>query len=252
MSGNSALAAARRRRGTTEAPPPANTKVQNRGRGPPVPQTPQTPQTPQNPLAILGGHDRKLFNLERKLQELEEIMVSKTDLESLELNSDNKTNNITDNITLNRLDTNNRDVQQVKKDFLEMKKSLQELNSLVTTLRASLLNQIKEVDNLKDLKVEVNNLVEQVNLTKKDQTDNDSLGQMVRPTILEQEQNELMEYRSEGSESDVDPVFPEESMVPTERKRGRPAKAGRGRNLNIDLLSKSKNDKVSLEVTEAT
>ena len=137
MSGNAALAAAKRRRNPVDGPSiPNQQTVPSKN----VSFTSNMQDTqdlkvyrdnaPTTPIKTILEHDRQIFYLERKVEELE-------------LSRDNDTV-ATDPQTEN----NNQEIKLLKSTILKQQKSIQELTSLVTNLKGSIITQNNSIDSL--------------------------------------------------------------------------------------------------------
>lgn len=132
MSGNAALAAARRRRGDD----PVNNFQSNSNINNIVKQE-NLSKSSIHPLQCILEHDKQLFVLERKLEKLEEDTKNKEEPSSTELDI--------------MMQNNSNEIKLLKNNLQKQQKSIQELNSLVTSLRASISNQEKIIEDLSDL-----------------------------------------------------------------------------------------------------
>ena len=140
MSGNAALAAAKRRRNPLDGQF-SNQQLSQKN----VAFNSQTPdtsglkkyreETTSTPGKLLLEHDLKIFYLERKVENL------------LENTNENSQVNL-DSQTLEMLETNSQEVKSLKSTILKQQKSIQELNSLVTNLKASIMSQNNNIDSL--------------------------------------------------------------------------------------------------------
>ena len=153
MSSNAALAAAKRRRNisyseTTSIPRNTNSTNVNSSQSN-LNTNSRALKGPVTPYDLITNHDKRLFDIELKLDS-NDIFVTKTDLDSLTLNS---RSNI-DNTTINKLDTNIKEMTQLKNTITKQTKTVQDINSLVTTLRATVLSQTAELNELKQLKLD--------------------------------------------------------------------------------------------------
>lgn len=137
MSGNAALAAARRRRGDDHVNNfQSNSNINN------IVKQENLSKSSIHPLQCILEHDKQLFVLERKLEKLEEDTKNKEEPSSTEL----------DIMTQN----NSNEIKLLKNNLQKQQKSIQELNSLVTSLRASISNQEKIIEDLSDLTKSLN------------------------------------------------------------------------------------------------
>ena len=140
MSGNAALAAAKRRRNPLDGQF-SNQQLSQKN----VAFNSQNQdtsglkkyreETSSTPGKLLLEHDLKIFYLERKVENL------------LENTNENSQVNL-DSQTLEMLETNSQEVKSLKSTILKQQKSIQELNSLVTNLKASIMSQNNNIDSL--------------------------------------------------------------------------------------------------------
>lgn len=160
MSSSAALAAAKKRRNVTF------------GQGTPNNQTSQVNEkvvrSSVSPGQLLYEHDKKLFNLEQKLIQMSSLSLNKEDLELLKINSESKL----DNNIINRVEANTTDVQSLKNQVNRLMKSLNETNSLVTTLKASLLVQTNKLNELNQLRLDFDQL--RIELNRKNENKEES------------------------------------------------------------------------------
>ena len=134
MSGAASLAAAKRRRNPPEMYNEQSQKlsgVQEQGM-----KTNRTSNERQHPGQILRQHDKQIFLLERKVEALEEkdndqgiVGVGNPELENLVLNS-------------------NAEIKLLKSTITKQQKSIQDLTSLVTGLRATVSVQTSDLSEL--------------------------------------------------------------------------------------------------------
>tara|TARA_B100001121_G_C18629253_1_gene593463 strand:- start:721 stop:1209 length:489 start_codon:yes stop_codon:yes gene_type:complete len=132
MSGAASLAAAKRRRN----PPEMNEQVTPKlsGLAPDGTRTNRPTNPEVHPAQILRQHDRQIFILERKIESLEEGGGSgggngssyNPELENLVVNS-------------------NAEIKILKNTISKQQKSIQELTSLVTSLRATVSSQTSDI-----------------------------------------------------------------------------------------------------------
>ena len=153
MSGSAGLSAARRRRGVLTPETKVNplshssyrTGIQEEIQSKPVP-----------PGVLLIDHDKKLFNLQQKMSYIEENFLVDGFLENIQKSSVNadKYNQMAQKMVEQKLENS-----QNKQIMHDTSKHMREMNSLLVTLRASLLRQTEELNNMK---LEVNTLSKQV------------------------------------------------------------------------------------------
>lgn len=135
MSGNAALAAAKRRRNPVEGPSQSvpknvsfssNNEIQS---GVKV----YRDSTPTTPVKTILEHDRQIFFLERKVEELQELLQTKND------GNDSQDMELT-----------NQEIKTLKNTILKQQKSIQDLTSLVTNLRGTIITQNGNIDTLSE------------------------------------------------------------------------------------------------------
>lgn len=135
MSGNAALAAAKRRRNPIE-PPQASQPQLNRQTNPYDNGLKKNQNAGTiHPFKLALEHDKQIFILERKLELLEQNgLSSESDGVSEELE--------------NMVRNSSSEVKLLKAGLQKQQKSIQELNTLVTSLRGKLANQDSLIDKL--------------------------------------------------------------------------------------------------------
>jgi len=133
MSGNAALAAAKRRRNPVEGPTqsvPKNVSFSSNNEIQPGVKI-YRDSTPTTPVKTILEHDRQIFFLERKVEELEELLQNK-----------NEGNDSQD------MELTNQEIKILKNTILKQQKSIQDLTSLVTNLRGTIITQNGNIDTL--------------------------------------------------------------------------------------------------------
>ena len=123
MSGTAALAAAKRRRNLNDAQPVNGSKSQIE-----QPKLNRIQNDPVHPLQTLLTHDKQIFILERKFEQLEQAIPN--------MNNSPETSDELDSLVRN----NNSEVKILKLAIQKMQKQIQDLNTLATTLRGSISN----------------------------------------------------------------------------------------------------------------
>lgn len=123
MSGTAALAAAKRRRNLNDAQPVNGSKSQIE-----QPKLNRIQNDPVHPLQTLLTHDKQIFILERKFEQLEQAIPN--------MNNSPETSDELDSLVRN----NNSEVKLLKLAIQKMAKQIQDINSVVTTLRGSISN----------------------------------------------------------------------------------------------------------------
>jgi len=164
MSGNAALAAAKRRRNPVEQQFSSNTYtpdilqeeepclaklINNKYINDNGIKTNKTANI-TNPIQLLREHDKEIFVLERRLEMLEE-----------KSGMDNSSNSSNSSELENFRQNTNSELKLLKSSFAKQQKSMQELTTLVTSLRATISNQ----------NTTINNLTEELNSTTLQDTD---------------------------------------------------------------------------------
>jgi DUF438 domain-containing protein len=126
MSGTAALAAAKRRRNLTDSPPVNGSKSQIE-----QPMVTRPSNEPVHPLQTLLTHDKQIFLLERRFEQLEQAIPNMANM-----GNSSETSDELDSLVRN----NNSEVKLLKLAIQKMQKQIQDLNSVVTTLRGSISN----------------------------------------------------------------------------------------------------------------
>ena len=126
MSGTAALAAAKRRRNLTDSPPVNGSKSQLE-----QPMVTRPSNEPVHPLQTLLTHDKQIFLLERRFEQLEQAIPNMANM-----GNSSETSDELDSLVRN----NNSEVKLLKLAIQKMQKQIQDLNSLATTLRGSISN----------------------------------------------------------------------------------------------------------------
>jgi hypothetical protein len=131
MSGTAALAAAKRRRNLNDSQPVNGSKSQIEQ---PIVNRPSN--DPVHPLQTLLTHDKQIFLLERRFEQLEQAIPN--------MNNGAETSDELDSLVRN----NNSEVKLLKLAVQKMQKQIQDLNSVVTTLRGSISNHDGVINDL--------------------------------------------------------------------------------------------------------
>lgn len=163
MSGNAALAAAKRRRNPIEPPKPEqkNTKTQNADLTNVMSdvKTNREKGKATHPLQVILEHDKQLFEIERRLESLNMDVLNENTVE-----------------LTNELDTlvrsNTSELRLLKTTVQKQQKSIQELTSVITSLRATISNHestITELCQQSDSQIETADVA-----TETDEVENDS------------------------------------------------------------------------------
>jgi len=139
MSGNAALAAAKRRRNPALAGEAGRHLAS---------QLEKVPRKVQSVPELLVEHDRKLFVLEKKFDETH-------------LNEDNANTGASGSVANNAENlakSNAIEIKLLKATVTKQGKALQDVHSLLTTVRATLNTQTAEINRLKSLREDVDAL----------------------------------------------------------------------------------------------
>ena len=131
MSGTAALAAAKRRRNLNESPPVNGNKSQSE-----QPMVNREPKEPVHPLQTLLTHDKQIFLLERRFEQLENAIPN--------MANGGEVSDELDSLVRN----NNSEVKILKLAIQKMQKQIQDLNTLATTLRGSISNHDGVINDL--------------------------------------------------------------------------------------------------------
>lgn len=129
MSGTAALAAAKRRRNLTDSPPVNGSKSQLE-----QPMVNRPSNEPVHPLQTILTHDKQIFLLERRFEQLEQAIPNMANMANM--GNSSETSDEIDSLVRN----NNSEVKLLKLAIQKMQKQIQDLNSVVTTLRGSISN----------------------------------------------------------------------------------------------------------------
>lgn len=128
MSGTAALAAAKRRRNLTEG----LGQPQNVGKSQMEElKVNRTTNDPVHPIQTLLTHDKQIFILERKVEQLEQFEQTKSSSHGLEISDE------LDSLVRN----NSSEVKLLKITIQKMQKNIQDIAGLVTSLRGTIANQ---------------------------------------------------------------------------------------------------------------
>ena len=156
---------------------------------------------PITPLNLLKKHDVKIYCLEKRLEEYnqganlnnnQQEYVTKQDLELLKF--DNSVTSKVDNKLSNVVDTNTKDIVAIKLAVTQFTKSFGELNSQIQMLKATVLSQGNEIEELLKMKDDYYTLLDAQNKDNEEQVegnvvdnvvDNDADGESVKFKINE-------------------------------------------------------------------
>jgi uncharacterized coiled-coil protein SlyX len=137
MSGTAALAAAKRRRNLNDSQPITGSKSQMEQ---PTVTRPST--EPVHPLQTLLTHDKQIFLLEKRFEQLEQAIPNIANMANM--NNGAEISDELDSLVRN----NNSEVKLLKLALQKMQKQIQDLNSVVTTLRGSISNHDGVINDL--------------------------------------------------------------------------------------------------------
>ena len=161
MSGNAALAAAKRRRNPAFSP--------DGGQFNQLQQEEQPVQRVKSVVELLVEHDRKIFVLEKRMHIVRE--ATGTDGNNTH-QSGNNSSTVANNAE-NLAKANAVELKLMKGTVTKQTKTLAELQSLITTLRATLNSQAAELNRFKLLKDDVDALKKTANDKNKDEDDDE-------------------------------------------------------------------------------
>ena len=143
MSGNAALASARRRRG--EEPVMASNLQRGNQRHLATMQNPTSVNRDPNiqvnrtkgmsihPLQLALEHDKKIFALERTIEQM--------------YNTETGANNVSSE-TESIIQNNNSELKLLKTTIQKQQKAIQDMNSVITSLKANVINQNSTIEEL--------------------------------------------------------------------------------------------------------
>jgi len=137
MSGTAALAAAKRRRNLNDSQPITGSKSQME-----QPTVTRPSSEPVHPLQTLLTHDKQIFLLERRFEQLEQAIPNIANMANM--NNGAEISDELDSLVRN----NNSEVKLLKLALQKMQKQIQDLNSVVTTLRGSISNHDGVINDL--------------------------------------------------------------------------------------------------------
>ena len=148
MSSSAALAAAKKRRN------PGSMEQSNSQRGSIRPEISQ-PRAPTNMTQLIVQHDARLFILEKQLSSSKDEYALKRDVELLQLTNSTQNLGITsniDNAVTNKIEKQVKEIAALNATVAKLTKSVTDGNIIITTLKASLLTQSNDIQELKALK----------------------------------------------------------------------------------------------------
>ena len=217
MSGSAGLSAARRRRGVVP-----ETKENS------VPQVNKPPpRAPMSAGNLLMEHDKKVFAIESKLQIIEQKLLARSSLDTSQQSTIPA--RISDDIT-QKVVENKMEIRQYVAKTQGMAKQMQEMNSLIVTLKATMKQQVDDIANLKG---ELSKLSEQYKTLETSSQET-------------KEVEETLEETPEETPEAEETTEAEETLQETKRGRSRKSKGI----LKLDVDANPNKDGVTLEITE--
>ena len=157
MSSSAALAAAKKRRN------PGSMEQYTSQTGSMSHQEIQQPRAPTNVNQLIVQHDARLFMLEKQFSTSKNEYALKRDVELLQLTNSTQNLGITsnvDNAITNKLEKQVKDLAAFNVTVTKLNKSATDTNTMITTLRASVLLQAKEIEELKQSKEQLNDVAQ--------------------------------------------------------------------------------------------
>ena len=148
MSSSAALAAAKKRRN------PGSMEQSNSQRASMKSEIAQ-PRAPTNVNQLIVQHDARLFILEKQLSSSRDEYALKRDVELLQLTNSTQNLGITsniDNAVTNKLEKQVKEIAALNATVGKLTKSVTDANIIITTLKASILTQSNDIQELKALK----------------------------------------------------------------------------------------------------
>ena len=267
MSGTAGLSAARRRRGVLPTDPVmSNSQKMNTS------LQPENARIQKSPGILLIEHDKKIFELEKKMSLVNNNILQETitnipkDVQSVTKNNDTE--------ILSKISENKIFCAQNKQNMQNMSKHIKEMNSLVVTLRANLSHQNEQIITLKNDFSKLTNYVEELSNQVKKSSNRSFEGQSIEPEqSVEPEQSiepvqSLEPVQSVEPEQSVEPIqsveeevelaleeavekitSQESEEVSSDKRRGR-GKKSKG-TIKLDVNNKlSENEEITLDVLE--
>ena len=235
MSGTAGLSAARRRRGVLPTEPVmSNSQKINAS------LQPENARIQKSPGILLIEHDKKIFELEKKMSLVNNNNILQETVTNIPKNNDTE--------ILSKISQNKQNMQN-------MSKHIQEMNSLVITLRANLSTQNQQIITLKNDFSKLTNYVEELsNEVKKNSNKSLQPQQSIDPQQSIEPQQSVQEEVAQSLELALEEAVEkntsqESEEVSSDKKRGR-GKKSKG-TIKLDVNNKlSENEEVTLDVSE--
>ena len=151
MSSSAALAAAKKRRN------PGSMEQSNSQRASMKSEIAQ-PRAPTNVNQLIVQHDARLFILEKQLSSSRDEYALKRDVELLQLTNSTQNLGITsnvDNAVTNKLEKQAKEIVALNASVAKLTKSVADAITTITTLKASVISQAKEISEFQALKAQL-------------------------------------------------------------------------------------------------
>ena len=110
------------------------------------------------PLQLLKQHDYRIHCLENTSHNLDGDYATKKDLELLTL--ERSTSSIVDNKITNKIENNSGEIISLRNTINQLTRTIKEANNTITTMKATLLPITSELTELKQLKIDFYNFIE--------------------------------------------------------------------------------------------
>ena len=145
---------------------------------------------PVKPLELLKSHDYRIFCLEKNPStntnsvsnsnsNLESEYVTKKEFELLQLTNSNTSKS--DNKITNTVDSHTNEISTLKTTLLQLNKNLNDANSLIMTMRASLLSQANDINQLRS---EFGEIIQQFTNTEEGTVDNVTVDNVIVDNVI--------------------------------------------------------------------
>ena len=145
---------------------------------------------PVKPLELLKNHDYRIFCLEKNPStntnsvsnsnsNLESEYVTKKEFELLQLTNSNTSKS--DNKITNTVDSHTNEISTLKTTVLQLNKNLNDANSLIMTMRASLLSQANDINQLRS---EFGEIIQQFTNTEEGTVDNVTVDNVIVDNVI--------------------------------------------------------------------
>ena len=167
MSNSASLAAAKKRRSQPAYPQQQQTNQKIATNSSNNMNNQNRPATPTTPLQLLKLHDYRLFSLEKKYESNNEDLVTRREFELLQL--DNSVKSKPDNMVSNKVENNCTEITGLKTNVAKLTKIVNEANMLMQTMRATILSQTNELNEIREFKAEFNKFIEENNHDDKEE-----------------------------------------------------------------------------------